>query len=230
TAAETDAESRSHTLGAMRSRRSWILPATMGVLVLLALVFAIVATRESDSGAPRSSPASTAEVPLSSGGFAGAEVQAPKAAPPIILSDQYGRSVSLAALRGKPVVIAFLYAHCGAPCTLIAQQIRGALDELHEPVPVLIVSADPAGDSPQAVRRFLAATSLSGRVHYLTGSPAALAKIWRTYRVTPAGAGARAFATHATVLLVDPDGRERVLYGTEQLTPEALAHDIGRFM
>jgi len=201
----------------------------MAVLVLLALVFAIVATRESNSRRSSSTP-SAGEVPLTSGGFAGAEVPNPQPAPPIILSDQYGRSVSLAALRGKPVVIAFLYTHCGAPCTLIAQQIRGALDELHEPVPVLIVSADPAGDTPQAVRRFLAATSLSGRVHYLTGSPAALAKIWRTYRVTPAGAGARAFATHATVLLVDPDGRERVLYGTEQLTPEALAHDIGRFM
>lgn len=214
----------------MSSRRSWILPALMGVLALLALVFAIVATRESDSGGRTSSTPSTTEVPLTSGGFAGAEIPNPKPAPPIVLSDQYGRSVSLAALHGKPVVIAFLYARCGAPCTLIAQQIRGALDELHEPVPVLIVSADPAGDTPRAVRRFLADTSLSGRVHYLTGSPAALAEIWRTYRVTPAEAGARAFATHATVLLVGPDGRERVLYGTEQLTPEALAHDIGRFM
>jgi protein SCO1/2 len=213
----------------MTSRRRWILPAVMGVLALLALVFAIVATRESDKrgGSPGTS---STEVPLTRGGFAGAEIPVPKPAPPIALRDQYGQPVSLAALRGKPVVIAFLYTHCGAPCTLIAQQIRGALDELKEPVTVLIVSADPAGDTPQAVRSFLAATSLSGRVHYLTGSPAALGGIWRTYRVKPASAGARAFAEHAAVLLVDPNGRERVLYGTEQLTPEALAHDISRFM
>ncbi len=204
----------------------------MGVLVLAALVFAIVATKESESGsssAPGATGGTTAQTPLTQGGFAGAEIPAPKPAPPIALTDQYGRSVSLAALRGKPVLVAFLYAGCGAPCTLIAQQIRGALDELHEPVPVLIVSADPAGDTPPAVRRFLAATSLSGRVHYLTGSPAALKEVWRAYRVTPAGAGAHAFANHAVVLLIGPDGRERVLYGPEQLTPEALAHDIGRF-
>ena len=72
--------------------------------------------------------------------------------------------MSLAALRGKPVVLAFLYTRCGAPCTLIAQQIRGALDELRRPAAVVIVSADPAGDTPASVRSFLAATSLSGRV------------------------------------------------------------------
>jgi hypothetical protein len=30
------------------------------------------------------------------------------------------------------------------------------------------------------------------------------------------------------VVLIDAKGDERVLYGPEQLTPEALAHDIGR--
>jgi protein SCO1/2 len=216
----------------MQQRRRWLLPVAMSVLVLAALVFAIVATKESEHGgspAPAPTTGRGSQAPLTRGGFAGAEVPTPRQAPPIALTDQYGRAISLAALRGKPVVVAFLYARCGPPCTLIAQQLRGALDELREPVPVLIVSADPAGDTPQAVRGFLAATSLSGRVHYLTGPPAALRAIWRAYRVTPAGAGRSAFATHATVLLIDPQGRERVLYGSEQLTPEALAHDVGRF-
>ena len=43
------------------------------------------------------------------------------------------------------MVLAFLYATAAGRASLIAQQIRGALDELAEPVPVLIVSADPAG-------------------------------------------------------------------------------------
>lgn len=218
----------------MSARRRWILPVTMGVLVLAALAFAIIATRDSDSGPGASTGttnAGTADAttaPLSPGGFSGAELPHPVAAPPIALTDQYGQPVSLAAMRGKPVVLAFLYAHCGAPCDLIAQQIRGALDELPEAVPVLIVSADPAGDSPPAIRRFLAATSLSGRAYYLTGSPAELRKIYGEYDVRPASAGAGAFARFATVLLIDPQGRERVAYGSEQLTPEALAHDVGK--
>jgi cytochrome oxidase Cu insertion factor (SCO1/SenC/PrrC family) len=216
----------------MSARRRWIVPVIMGVLVLAALAFAIVATRESQSGSGRSAGTgasdATSSAPLSPGGFAGAELPRPVPAPPIALTDQYGRAVSLAALRGKPVVVAFLYARCGATCTLIAQQIRGALDELHEPVPVLIVSADPAGDTPAAVRGFLAASSLSGRVYYLTGSPAALTRLWSAYKVKPAAAGASAFASHATVVLIGPEGRERVVYGPEQLTPEALAHDVGK--
>jgi cytochrome oxidase Cu insertion factor (SCO1/SenC/PrrC family) len=111
---------------------------------------------------------------------------------------------------------------------LIAQQIRGALDELGDhPVAVAIISADPAGDDAKAVRRFLAAVSLSGRVHYLTGTQAQLDSVWKAYRVRPAAAGASTFAKYAMVRLLDSRGRERVLYGAEQLTPEALVHDVG---
>ena len=54
-------------------------------------------------------------------------------------------------------MLAFLYSDCGAACMLIAQQIRGALDELRAPAcRVLIVSADPAADTPAACARFLA--------------------------------------------------------------------------
>jgi hypothetical protein len=78
------------------------------------------------------------------------------------------------------------------------------------------------------VHRFLAQVSLTGRVRYLTGSPGRLRAVWRAYRIAPASAGAAAFQRRASVLLVDRRGRERVLFGLEQLTPESLAHDIGR--
>jgi protein SCO1 len=218
----------------MQRRRTWVLPVTMSVLVIVALAFAIVATREAGNGGAKpgtggpASSGSPTQPPLSRGGFAGAELPQANDAPPIALSDQYGRPVSLSALRGGPVVLAFLYTSCGGPCELVAQQIRGALDELREPVPVLLVSVDPAGDTPAAVRHFLARVSLSGRVYYLTGPRAALAKVWRDYGVRPPVAGASAFARRATVVLIDGAGRERVVYGSEQLTPEALAHDVGR--
>jgi protein SCO1/2 len=219
----------------MNRRRRLILPVTMSLLALAALVFAIVATRESRGGgsaATSSTPPATqsapAQAPAAQGGFEGAEIPGAPPAPPIALSDQYGRAASLSALRGQPVVLGFLYTRCGGPCEVIAQQIRGALDELHRPVPVLLVSVDPAGDTPPAVRHFLAKVSLSGRVYYLTGSPAVLAGVWRDYKVRPPSAGAAAFARHANVLLIDGAGRERVVFGTEQLTPEALAHDIGK--
>jgi protein SCO1/2 len=214
-------------------RRRLLVPGILGVLVLAALAFAIVASRESS---PSSSPAPVVSVPRTSesgsgvssqGGFDGAALPGSRRAPEFTLTDQYGRRISLSSLQGSPVVIAFLYSHCGGPCVLIAQQIRGALDELgSHPATVAIVSADPAGDTPSAIRRFLATVGLSGRVHYLTGAATALSAVWKAYDVRPAAAGLSTFAKFATVRLLDSQGRERVLYGAEQLTPEALAHDV----
>jgi cytochrome oxidase Cu insertion factor (SCO1/SenC/PrrC family) len=214
-------------------RARLLLPAALGVLVLAALAFAIAASK--DSAKPTTSPvvsvpaSPTQPTVPSQGGFDGAALPGSKPAAGFSLTDQYGRTVSLASLGGGPVVLAFLYSHCGGPCVLIAQQIRGALDELGAaPAAVAIVSADPSGDSPRAVRRFLAAVSLSGRAHYLTGSQAELSAVWKAYGVRPASAGRGAFAKYATVRLLDSRGREKVVYGPEQLTPEALAHDIGK--
>ncbi len=215
------------------SRRRLLLPALLTLLVFAVVVVVLVLATGSGEPVTPTSPVvsvpsgSPAETVPAEQGFDGAALPQPRAAPGFSLRNQYGRRVSLASLRGGPVVLAFLYARCGGPCVLIAQQIRGALDELGEhPAQVAIVSADPAGDTPNAVRSFLARVSLSGRVQWLSGPAAALTAVWQAYGVRPASAGREAFAKYAEVRLLDAQGRERVLYGTEQLTPEALAHDI----
>jgi protein SCO1/2 len=142
------------------------------------------------------------------------------------LPDQSGQRISLSRYRGQATVLTFLYSTCGPTCVLIAQQIRGALDELPRPVPVFIVSANPAADTRARVRRFLARVFLAGRVHYLTAPSAVLAPVWRAYGVLPASSGRDAFDRSASVFVLDASGRARVVFQSEQLTPEALAHDI----
>lgn len=170
---------------------------------------------------------STASVSAaSSSPFDGAELPLSAPVAEFTLTDQAGRGVSLRDLRGRVVVVSFLYSHCGAPCVLIAQQIRGALDQLARPAPVLIVSADPAGDTRASVRRFLERVSLAGRARYLVAPASRLRAVWRGFGAKPASAGRAAFSAVAGVTLLDAQGRRRVLYEQEQLTPEALAHDI----
>jgi protein SCO1/2 len=191
------------------------------VLGLLALVLALT------SGGGKGS-SSLAVSSSAGGGFDGAALPSPQPAPDFTLRDQSGRSVSLASLRGRPVVLAFLYPGCGRSCVLVAEQIRGALDDLPHPVPVVIVDAGPSPSPPAAVKRFLDEVSLSGRALFLEGPPQQLRGIRRSYRVEPASAGAAAFGAAAEVRVLDAQGRERVVFGTEQLTPEGLAHDIAR--
>jgi protein SCO1 len=174
-----------------------------------------------------STGASTSTSPSSSSGFDGAALPAgPTHGLTLADLTAGGRTVSLSQYRGRVVVLAFLYSTCGAPCVVIAQQIRGALDELAHPVPVLLVSADPAADTPARVKSFLAQVSLTGRAQWLTGSLAQLRAVWRAYGITPPSAGRAVFANSASVFLLDTAGRERVLFQSEQLTPEGLAHDV----
>ncbi len=214
----------------MRRRPQLYLLMLAGVLAI-ALAVAVAVVLSSGGGSrdsAGSADTSTAESLQTDSGFDGAALPGNVTAPDFTLSDQYGRAVSLSDFRGHVTVLTFLYSRCGATCILIAQQIRGALDELRRPVPVVIVSADPATDTPASVARFLQEVSLSGRAEYLTGPVSALRPIWRAYRVTPASTSRSRFERFAFLLLLDPGGRERVLFEPEVLTPEALSHDIGK--
>jgi protein SCO1/2 len=208
--------------------RSRILLAFATVIVLafaLAVILDRPATR-SPAGAATTDTGTPVAEHASSSGFDGALLPGRVTAHPFTLTDQRGRRVSLGQYRGRVTILTFLSSACRPTCPLIAQQIRGALDELGHPVPTLIVSADPAADTPAAVRRFLGEASLTGRVEYLTGTRAELTPIWRAYNVVPSQLGDAGSPHPAAVLLIDRAGQERDLFQVEQLTPEALAHDI----
>jgi protein SCO1 len=142
------------------------------------------------------------------------------------LRDQDGRPVSLRQFRGNVVVLTFLYTHCKDVCPTTATTIRGALDDLGHDVPTLAVSVDPKGDTPAAARQFLLQRRLNGgRMQYLLGSDAQLRPVWKAYGIQPQTSK---FDHSAYVLLIDRQGRQRVSFPVEQLTSEALAHDIRR--
>lgn len=143
------------------------------------------------------------------------------------LTNQNAETVSLEGLRGRPLLLAFLSASRRGSL-LVAQQIRGALDELGADasrLTVLIVSTDPAVGHPR-VERFLGEAGLVGRAQFLTGPPDRLRAIWMAYGVVPASEGEAAFLSSTPIVLVDRSGIERVGFPVEQLTPEGLAHDL----
>ncbi len=208
----------------MRPRPRFAVPALATVLaiVLVALVALVGCSGRSSSSSSYSSDSTAA----TASGFDGAALPLGAPAHDFALTDQAGRRVRLQDYRGRVTILTFLYSTCRSACVVIAEQIRGALDELGPGVAALAVSVDPAADTPAHVRAFLERVSLSGRLEYLTGSRTRLEAVWRAYAVVPASAGEAAYASSAPVLLLDRDGRARVLFGLEQLTPESLAHDV----
>jgi protein SCO1/2 len=139
------------------------------------------------------------------------------------LRDEEGRLVRLDALRGKPVVVTFLYTTCRDTCPLTVDQIRGALDDLGHDVPVIAVSVDPRNDTPRAAKRFSLRRQMSGRMRWVLGSERELERLWRAYGVQPQS---DRMEHSASTVLLDARGRQRVGFATSVLTPRALANDI----
>jgi protein SCO1/2 len=160
--------------------------------------------------------------------FAGATIENPSRVPSFTLRDQAGRTVSLAAERGKAVLLTFLYTECKDVCPLTAGNLNEALRRLgpqKQDVRVLAVSVDPEGDTRRAVQRFVRQHRLLPQFHYLIGSKARLAPVWRAYNVVSIRR-ARGDIDHTLyTVLLDRRGRARVLYDATAL-PGEFAHDV----
>ncbi|MDP2710400.1 MAG: SCO family protein [Solirubrobacteraceae bacterium] len=156
-------------------------------------------------------------------GFAGAV--RPSSIPPADFGvrDEHGKPLRLADMRGRPIVVTFLYTTCDDTCPLIAQQIRIALDDLGHDVPVIAVSVDPDNDTPRRARAFALRQGLPGRMRWALGSAAQLQRLWDAYGVHPQTVDAE--HTASTVLL-DDRGVQRVGFAASVLTPAGLANDI----
>jgi protein SCO1 len=168
---------------------------------------------------------SDARVATGASGWAG-YVRPPGArAPDFALRDQDGVTATMAEYRGRPVAVTFVYSTCEDTCPALVDQVRGALDDSGSDMPLLAVSVDPANDTPARARRFLNERRMTGRARFLLGSARELAPVWNGYGVQPQ----EGELDHtASVVLVDAQGRQRVGFPHDQLTPEALAHDIRR--
>ena len=139
------------------------------------------------------------------------------------LRDEDGKLVKLAALRGTPVVVTFLYTTCKDTCPLTVDQIRGALDELGHDVPVIAVSVDPANDTARAAKRFSLQRQMTGRMRWVLGDEEQLERLWTAYGVQPQE---DTMEHSASTVLLDAAGRQRIGFATSVLTPQALAHDL----
>ncbi|HXK14396.1 MAG TPA: SCO family protein, partial [Gaiellaceae bacterium] len=109
-------------------------------------------------------------------------------------------------------------------CPVIASNLGVALRRLPD-LRVLAISVDPKGDTRASVKAFLRAHNLPARFRYVTGTRAQLAPVWARYHVA-AVAGPKPIVSHtAFELLVDPQGRERVLWDA-QVQASDIARDL----
>ncbi len=171
--------------------------------------------------------------------FSGTTLEPPSAAPSFSLTNQFGEPVSLEDLRGKVVVLTFLYSSCPDFCPLITSkmaQVRDEFGERSSDLAFVAISVDPERDSVPAVRRYLQERGLEQKLIYLTGDMAALRPVWRAYaigvtREKPAGTNKAIYEVgHSDALyLIDKSGRERVLMSSD-FAPADLARNLNTLL
>jgi protein SCO1 len=187
------------------------------VALTLVGVFALGAMLLAARGGDGDEPVAPADT------FAGAVMPEGLRAPDFELTNQDGEPVSMRALRGRPVVVTFLYTTCEDSCPIQAQTVRGALDELGHDVPALAIAVDPPRDTPARARTFLAKQRASGRIDFVLGSRAELRPLWEGFAIQPQLVTQE---HQARFTLVDSRGFQRVGYPGPEATPERLAHDL----
>ena len=204
------------TIFVVRPRYLLALLAVSGIALAAAVVAVVRAKHDADSG-----DSGVVTAPAGSR-FDGAVLPSGAPVPRVELRDQDGRPAATAGQRGRPLVVALLYTGCGS-CQVIAQQLKGALDDLRRPVPALAISLDPSRDSPARARAFLAKVGLTARMRFLLGSRRELARAWRGFAARPRH---RSPEQQVRLVLVDARGIQRVAFPPAQATPERIAHDL----
>jgi cytochrome oxidase Cu insertion factor (SCO1/SenC/PrrC family) len=136
-------------------------------------------------------------------------------AAPFTLTDQHGRTVTLASLRGKVVLLTFLDPVCTSDCPLEAQEFRQAgqlLGAAGRRVELVAIVANPVDYQIGYTQAFDRQEGLTGAPNwlYLTGSLARLQAVWRDYGIAAVIEPGGAMIGHSEVAFaIDRAGRVR---------------------
>jgi len=160
---------------------------------------------------------------------------------PFTLVDQTGATRTDADFRGKLMLIYFGYTWCPDVCPTAVQVMSVALDmlgEQGEQVVPLLITVDPARDTPSHLREYVG--NFHPRLVGLTGSPEAIRETATAYRVFYRKAETNAegektggddyLMDHSSVVyLMDRDGRY-LTHFTHQSQSEDIAAGIRKHL
>ncbi len=134
-----------------------------------------------------------------------------RSAPGFALRDQAGKRLSLASLRGHPVILAFMDSQCHQECPLEGRALAAAfrtVPKSERPV-VVAVSVNPWADTPASAHRAIKRFGLAPfEWRWLLGSKAALEPVWRRYGIEVRRTSGDIEHTDA-IYLIDAKGFER---------------------
>lgn len=152
-------------------------------------------------------------------------------APDFTLTAQDGTAFSMADLHGKVVALNFVFTRCTDVCPIATAKMVGIQqsfgEQFGQDVYFLSVTVDPDYDTPDVLARYARALGCdpSGWA-FLTGSPAAIRDVARSYGVFHDRPSGGEVEHNLLTSLVDREGTLRVQYMGERFNASEMLHDL----
>jgi protein SCO1/2 len=154
-------------------------------------------------------------------------------APATVLVDSSGKLFDLASLKGKAVIVSFVYTTCTGACpatTLSLSRIQKTLEAARlwgKSVEFVSISLDPDRDTIEVLTRYAQLFHADlANWHFLTGSRSEVQSVvtaWGMWaRIGPAGV----LDHPSRIFLLDQEGHEREIYNLEFLKEDAVLKDV----
>jgi protein SCO1/2 len=201
------------------------------VLLRIVMTFALAGFGAAAGCQTNTAPISDAPAPSANGSFASNNPA--DCLPAITLIDQHGAALSLASLKGKLVLIDFIYTNCGTACPVLtsrfAQIARRLGSELGSQIAMVSITLDPEHDHPAQLLEYTKThdASRDGWL-LLTGKPEDIDAVLRLYRIKREREPDGTIAHVTTSFLIGPDGKQMRMYDEMEVAPATVIADIER--
>ena len=147
------------------------------------------------------------------------------------LVDQNGNAVALTSLKGKPMVVDFIYTSCPGPCLMETAKLANVAlrlgNDVGSKVTIVSISVDPEHDGPKQLLDYSRQQGADEKGWYfLTGGPGdidrALAGFKLSRQVEPDGSVGHL----VDMMLIGPDGRLIREYNGEVVKAQDIVDDV----
>jgi protein SCO1/2 len=151
--------------------------------------------------------------------------------PDITLRDQSDQPVTLSSLKGKPVLIDFIYTSCPGPCLVLTARMKKIAKDLGpqlgRDITLLSVTVDPEHDGPKQLAYYVREQGAGfPGWHFLTGTPQQIDEVMANFKLKRIKEADGSVDHIIDFFMLSPDGREARVYNPDEIGPEAIAADV----
>jgi protein SCO1/2 len=147
------------------------------------------------------------------------------------LVDQNGNAISLSSLKGKPLVVDFIYTSCPGPCLMETAKLANVAlrlgNDLGSKVTIVSISVDPEHDGPKQLLDYSRQQGADEKGWYfLTGGPAEIDQALSGFRLSRQVEPDGSVGHLVDMMLIGADGRLVHEYNGEVVKAQDIVDDV----